>query len=445
MPIKRRNCAVDKNLADMNADLKNDAEIQESGAQRITRREFVGASAAVAATLMAPRVVRAAQMAPLRVGLIGCGGRGTGAARDCVNSAPNVELVALGDLFKDRLDSCRNNLKALGDKNKVTDERCFVGFDAYQKVINSGVDLVMLTTPPGFRPLHIRAAIEAGKHVFAEKPVAVDPAGVRSVIAAAELAAQKNIGFLAGTQYRHHKGYMETIKRVHEGAIGDLVAAHCYYNTGGLWMHPRQPGQSDMEWQCRNWYYFTWLSGDHIVEQHVHNLDVMNWALKSHPLKAMGMGGRQVRTDPTYGNIYDHFTIEYEYPNGVRVTSMCRQMDGCATRVEDHLVGTKGTSNAKSLIRGENAWRFEGEVSNPYVQEHADFIASIRAGKPLNEGVQVAHSSLTAIMGRMSAYTGQEITWEQALNSRLDLVPKTFEMGPLPIEPVAIPGKTKLL
>lgn len=413
---------------------------------RLARREFVQTSAAVAATVLSSRNAVSAVEAPtLRVGLVGCGGRGTGAADDCVNSAPNVEIVALGDLFRDRLDSCRNNLKALGNKVKVTDERCFVGFDAYQKVINSGVDLVLLTTPPGFRPLHIRAAIEAGKHVFAEKPVAVDPVGVRSVLESSELAARKNVGILAGTQYRHHNGYIETIKRVHEGAIGDIVAAQCYFNTGGLWMHPRQPGQSDMEWQCRNWYYFTWLCGDHIVEQHVHNLDVMNWALRSHPVKAMGMGGRQVRTDPTYGNIYDHFTIEYEYPNGVRVTSMCRQMDGCATRVEDHLVGTKGTSNAKSYLRGANAWRFENEVNNPYRQEHSDFITSIRAGKPLNEGVQVAHSTLTAIMGRMSAYTGQEITWEQAMNSPLDLAPKTFEMGSLPIAPVAIPGKARNL
>lgn len=424
----------------------------------LSRREFVKTAAvttaavttaSVTAALLAPRRDAAAAVSaaavPLRVGLIGCGGRGTGAATDCANSSANVEIVALGDLFKDRLDSCRENLKALGDKLKVSDERCFVGFDAYQKVLGSGVDLVLLATPPGFRPLHLRAAIDAGKHVFAEKPVAVDPTGVRSVLESAELAARKNLGLVAGTQYRHHNGYIETIKRVHQGAIGDIVAAQCYYNTGGLWVRPREPGQSDMEWQCRNWYYFTWLSGDHIVEQHIHNLDVINWALGSHPLKALGTGGRQVRTDPTYGNIFDHFTIEYEYPNGVRVMSMSRQMDGCATRVEDRLVGSKGTSDAKSLIRGTMPWRFEGPANNPYQQEHADLIASIRAGKPLNEGKQIAHSTLTAIMGRMSAYTGQEVTWEQAMNSKLDLVPKTFEMGPLPVQPVAVPGKTPLV
>ena len=419
----------------------------DAKAPQITRRDFIRTSAAVTATVLAssrlqPLHAYAAGTDTIRVGLVGCGGRGTGAAGDCVNSSPGVEIIALGDLFRDRLDDCRRNLAGLGDKNKITEDRCFVGWDAYQKVIHSGVDLALLATPPAFRPLHLRAALEAGKHVFMEKPVAVDPAGVRSVIASADLAARKNLAIVAGTQRRHHAGYIETMKRIHDGAIGDIVAAQCYWNQGELWVHPRQSGWSDMEWQVRNWLYFTWLSGDHIVEQHVHNLDVINWALQSPPVNAVGMGGRQVRTAPAYGNIYDHFAIDYEYPNGVHVMSMCRQINGTASNVSERLIGTKGTSNAVSSIRGQTHWRFEGEHNNEYSQEHADLIASIRAGKPLNEGKRIAESTLTAIMGRMSAYTGQEVTWEQALNSPLDLMPRELAFGPLPVAPVAMPGKT---
>src|SRR2546423_790962 len=237
----------------------------------------------------------------IRVGLIGCGGRGTGAAGDCINSNDNVQLVAMGDLFQDHLDDARVKLKdALKENFAVTDDRCFVGFDAYQKVIASDVDLVILATPPGFRPTHIAAAVDAGKHVFAEKPVATDPAGVRKVLAAAEKIKAKELAFVCGTQRRHDVGYNATIKRIHDGAIGELVGGQCYWNQGFLWMKPRQPEWSDMEWQIRNWLYFTWLSGDHIVEQHVHNMDVMNWCFGDHPVSAYGMGGRQVRTDKAY-------------------------------------------------------------------------------------------------------------------------------------------------
>jgi predicted dehydrogenase len=425
----------------------------------LSRREFLQTAVVTTAALgaLGSNYAYAAGSDRLRVGLIGCGGRGTGAAMDCVKAAPGVELVALGDLFQDRLVSCRGHLAALGEKNKVTDERCFVGFDAYQKVIDSPVDLVLLATPPGFRPQHLQAAVQAGKHVFMEKPVAVDPAGVRSVLASAELAAQKRLGIVAGTQRRHHAGYVETIRRIHEGAIGEILTARCYWNQGGLWSRQRQSGWSDVEWQVRNWLYFTWLSGDHIVEQHVHNLDVINWALRAHPLRAVGMGGRQARTDLVYGNIYDHFTIDYEYPNGVHVLSMCRQIDGTTGNISEQIVGTRGTSDAHSSIRGggaggdrsprpiDSSWRFEGRVPNPYTQEHVDLVRSIRAGKPLNEARQVAESSLTAIMGRMSAYTGQEVTWEQAMGSKLDLIPKRLAFGPLPVDPVAMPGKTPLV
>jgi predicted dehydrogenase len=418
------------------------------GAEPLSRRDFLKGSAAVTAAMITSQGLTGAYAAGsdrIRVGLVGCGGRGTGAAGDCVGSAPNVELVAMGDLFGDHLNSSRRRLSRLGEKNKVTDERAFSGFDAYRKVIDSGVDLVLLCTPPAFRPMHLKAAIEAGKHVFMEKPVAVDPAGIRTVIEASDMAAAKKLGVVAGTQRRHQNGYVETMKRIHDGAIGDIVSAQCYWNQGGLWSRERQSGWSDVEWQVRNWLYFTWLSGDHIVEQHVHNLDVINWALRAHPVKALGMGGRQVRTAPVYGNIYDHFTIEYEYPNGARVMSMCRQIEGTASRVSEFLIGTKGTSNPAGSIRGETSWRHEGPRNGPYQQEHTDLINSIRAGKPLNEGRQIAESTLTAIMGRMSAYTGQEVTWEQALGSKLDLVPQQLAFGPMPVEPVAIPGQTKLV
>ncbi|MBV9470766.1 MAG: Gfo/Idh/MocA family oxidoreductase [Abitibacteriaceae bacterium] len=433
----------------------NEPHHSTNGSSTLSRRDFLKATAAVsAAGLMAnlgTNYAHAQGADRLRVGLIGCGGRGTGAAGDCAHAHPSVQIVAMGDMFKDRLDSSRASLKALGDQFKVTDDHCFVGFDAYQKVIDSGVDLVLLATPPAFRPMHLQAAIAAGKHVFAEKPVAVDATGVRSFIATSELAAQKNLAIVAGTIYRRYASFVEVVNRVHAGAIGNIVSAHCYFNVGGLWMHPRQPGWSDMEWQLRDWYYFTWLSGDHIVEQFVHNLDTMNWVMQAHPVSAYGMGGRQVRTDPAFGHIYDHFTIEYEYPNGARLTAMCRQQDGTDSRVTNTVFGTQGVANTQSLgntgstIKGEHPYRFDGEAPNPYVQEHIDLINSIRNGKPLNEGHQVAESTLTAIMGRESAYTGKTVSWDQAINSKLDLMPKKLEFGPLPTPPVAIPGKTPLV
>jgi len=419
----------------------------------MSRRDFLKSSAASAMILGAGTLgfsegVFAAGSDELRVGVIGCGGRGTGAALDAINSSPGVKIVALGDLFKDRVDGCFNRLTGdanLKDKVDITPDRCFTGFDNYEKVMASGVDMVILAAPPGFRPAHLKAAVEAGKHVFMEKPVAVDAPGVRKVMDCAAIARLKKLGIVAGTQRRHQAGYVETMKRIHDGAIGEIVGAQCYWNQGGLWNHGRKPEWTDMEWQARNWLYFTWLSGDHIVEQHVHNLDAVNWAIGAHPVKCVGMGGRQVRTDPAYGSIFDHFTVDYEYPNGARVMSMCRQIDGCASNVSERVVGTKGTSNCANIIRGATDWEFEGPSPSPYVQEHADLIASIRAGKPLNEARRIAESCLTAIMGRMSAYTGQEITWEQALNSKEDLTPAKLEFGPLDVAPVAVPGKTQFI
>jgi predicted dehydrogenase len=298
--------------------------------------------------------------------------------------------------------------------------------------------------------MHLKAAIEAGKNVFMEKPVAVDPVGVRSVIKSSKRAKQKKLAIVAGTQKRYHDPYREVMKRIHNGDIGQVVAGFCYWNMGNLWVKKQLPNWSDMEWQCRNWLYFCWLSGDHIVEQHIHNLDVMNWAIGSHPVKCMGMGGREVRKGPEYGNIFDHFAVEYEYPNGVRVMSMCRQTKGCIDQVSEHVIGTKGHTYTdhpgNCYIEGDNSYKYEGEPIDPYVQEHTHLIESIRSGQPLNEGIQVAESTMTAIMGRMSAYTGRALKWDWAMNaSKLDLSPEKYEFCDIKVRPVPVPGVTKLV
>ena len=419
----------------------------------VTRRDFVrtAAAASIAATFPATFNVFAQGSDAIRVGVIGCGGRGTGAAIDCLKSAPGVEIVALGDLVPDRVESSLARLtKEFPDKVKVTKDRCFAGFDNYKGVLSvPDVNLIVTAAPPGFRPIHVKAAIEAGKHVFMEKPVAVDPVGVRSIIATSDLARQKGLALVAGTQRRHQRRYLEMMRRIQDGAIGEIVGAQVYWNQGDLWVKLREPNMTEIEWQCRNWLYFTWTSGDHIVEQHVHNIDVANWAMGVMPKNVMGMGGRQVRVAPEYGNIFDHFAVEFEYPNGVRVSSMCRQTKGCNDRVEERIVGTKGvawSTSSATRITGAAPWTFEGDEVNPYVQEHIDLIASIRKGAPLNEGRQIAESTLCAIMGRMSAYTGRALSWEWAMNSSmLDLSPKKYEFGPNPVDPAAIPGTTPLI
>lgn len=413
------------------------------------RREFckTAAAASVAAVMPGHLGFFASGSDAIKVGVIGCGGRGTGAALDCLAADPGVEIVALGDLVPDRIESALKTLTGkFPDRIKVPASRQFTGFDNYLGVCSvPDVNLVVTAAPPGFRPIHLKAIVGAGKHVFMEKPVAVDPVGVRSVIASSELAAQKGLAVVAGTQRRHQTSYLELMKRVHDGQIGEIVAAQCYWNMGDLWVKKREPGMSEMEWQCRNWLYFSWLSGDHIVEQHVHNIDVVNWAIGSMPVNVMGMGGRQVRVAPEYGNIYDHFAVEFEYPNGVRVASLCRQTKGSAERVEERIVGTKGVALGSGEIRGEKPWKFAAKETNPYVLEHVDLIASIRSGKPLNEGRQIAESTMCAIMGRMSAYTGRAMSWEWAMKaSALDLSPAKYAFGPNPVHPVAIPGTTLL-
>ncbi|HUT28400.1 MAG TPA: Gfo/Idh/MocA family oxidoreductase [Sedimentisphaerales bacterium] len=437
---------------------KGTTDANRKQGRQFSRRDFVKVSAA-AASLSALASCRTLEktsvFAPgtdrLRVGLIGCGGRGTGAANNCAAAAEGVEIAAMADLFQDRLDSSRKQLEGLGKKCTVTDRSCFVGFDAYKGVIASNVDTVILATPPVFRPIHLKAAIEAGKHVFMEKPVAVDPAGVRSVIASSDLARSKGLGIVAGTQRRHQAPYLEVMKRIHNGDIGEIVAAQCYWNGGAMlnWGPRDNPEWNELERQCRRWYFYCWICGDHIVEQHVHNLDIINWAIGSHPVQCLGMGGREVRTGPEYGNIFDHFAVEYEYPGGVRVMSMSSQINGTTERVGERVVGTKGstyTTRSLGYIEGQNPYKYDGPRVGGMVEEHADLIKSIRDARPINEGQHVAESTLTAIMGRISAYTGRALKWDWVMNaSALDLRPAEYKMGDLAVRPVPVPGKTQLI
>jgi predicted dehydrogenase len=386
--------------------------------------------------------------APLRVGLIGCGGRGTGAAAQALSTAGPVELVAMADLFAERLQgslrSLRDPEQGVHERVRVDPEHIFTGFDAAEKLIASDVDVVLLATPPHFRAQHFASAVAAGKHVFLEKPVAVDGHGVRMALAAAELARQKKLSVVCGLQRHYQNGYRATMQRIKDGAIGELTAARCAWNTGFLWHKERKADWSDMEWQVRNWLYFTWLSGDHIVEQHVHNIDVINWAKGGHPVKACGMGGRQVRTDPKFGNIFDHHAVRFEYADGMWMFSECRQIEGCQNDVSEHLVGTRGRAHMDSerwTIEGQESWTHQGPNNNPYQTEHDELFASIREGRALNDGVMVAESTLTAIMGRMATYSGREVTWQEALESPLHpSTPASYVFGPLANYPVAVPG-----
>jgi predicted dehydrogenase len=420
-----------------------------------TRRDFLKTTAATAAAtslLAAAPAVHAGGSDELKVGLIGCGGRGTGAAVNAVRAGSGIKLWAMGDLFMDQVHNSRNRLKGeLGELVDVSDDRCFAGFDNHQKVIDSGVNVVLLAAPPGFRPMHLKAAVDKGLHIFAEKPVAVDAPGVRAVMAACEEAQKKNLSLVSGLCFRYDHPKRELMSRIHEGAIGDITAIHCSYNTGLLWKKDRQPGWTDMEWQCRNWLYFTWLSGDHNVEQHIHNLDKVAWAMKNqYPVKAVGLGGRQVRTAPEWGHIFDHHAVVYEFANGTKCFSYCRQQAGVANEVSDFLYGTKGVCEVmKHKITGENSWSYKGRrqerKGDMYQNEHDELFASIRSGKPINNGDYMCKSTLMAIMGRMATYTGQVITWDMAMNSQENLMPEKLEFGPLAVAPVAQPGVTKFV
>ncbi len=416
-----------------------------------TRRGFMKQTAIAGAAVLLASKASAADVdpnAPIRVGLVGSGRRGNGAARDCCQAHPGVRIVAQCDLFEDQLKDSRGKLATLGDQYAVTDDTAFTGFDGYKNVIAADVDLVILAVPPAYRAEHLRAAVEAGKHAFIEKPAGTDPQQVKSVIASGEMAAAKGLSIVSGTQRRHDFAYREIVQRIQDGALGDIVSASCYW-VGDYGYYPavlRQEGWSDMEYHNRNWNYFTWIGGDHIVEQHVHNIDVINWVLGAHPVKAVGMGGRSQRTGAEFGHIYDHFSVEFEYPGGVIVQSLCRQNSDTYSRVAEHVAGTKGTSDCRQKITGENSYRWRGDSPSPYVQEHVHLIQAILKGEPINEAKQLAESTMTAILGRMSAYTGQEVTWDFAMNeSTLDLLPSPMAMGPLPAVEIAVPGVTPLV
>jgi predicted dehydrogenase len=442
-----------------------------------TRREFIGKTAGATSALTVAQSAWAAGSDQIKVGLIGCGGRGSGAANQALSTKQEgIVLHAVADAFKEKADGSLSNLRTKhAEKVQVDDSRIFTGLDGYKKVIDS-CDLVILTTPPGFRPYHFEAAINAGKHVFMEKPVAVDSPGVRKVQEMAKIADEKNLKVVVGLQRRYQNCYIEALKQVKEkGIIGDIVSGQVYWNGGGIWFRDKQPGQSELMYQINNWYFFTWLCGDHINEQHIHNIDVANWFIGGHPISAQGMGGREQRTEAKFGQIYDHHYVEYTYANGVRVNSQCRHQSGVYNAVREEFTGTKGkvylinsgacyaTDHAGNII-----WKYrasggdavaEGETKgkkgrrstdpDPYQVEHDTLQAAIRNNTPLNNAYYGAESTMTSVMGRMATYSGKELTWDQALNSKVQHMPAivTAETEP-PVKPdangaypVAIPGK----
>jgi len=444
-----------------------------------SRRDFIKTSsmlvaggAVVGGNLSLARAAHAYGSDAIKIGLIGCGGRGTGAASQAMNTMkkedikPNgeVKLIAMADVFGDRVQAAYRGLKGEhGNFVDVPKERQFVGFDAYQGVLNSDIDLVILATAPGFRPLHFDAAVQAGKHVFMEKPVAADAPGVRRVLEANEEAKRKNLTVACGLQRHHEKAYIETIQRLWDGAIGDLVALRVYWNGGGVWVRPRQENQTELEYQMRNWYYFNWLCGDHINEQHIHNLDVGNWLMKSYPIECNGMGGRQVRTGIDHGEIYDHHFCEYTYANGVKMFSQCRHIEGCWNSVSEFAHGTKGSADISGAkiydAKGEKVWEYGNGGGNGHQEEHYDLFAALRRGETQpNEGDFGAKSTMTAILGRMATYSGKVVKWDEAINSEVALADfDAFEKASwdeldnlVPVQPdehgryaIAMPGKAK--
>ena len=407
----------------------------------ISRRDFGKASAMAGFAMLAARSgIAQTNSDTITIGLIGCGGRGGGAAVNCLQGNDNVKLVAMADAFEDRLKSKRGELEAnkhpkVRGKVDVSDDMCFVGLDAYKKLLATNVDMIIHGTPPYARPMHIEAAVDAGKHIFTEKPIAVDPAGVRQFIAAAKKAEKNKQSFVTGTQRRHETAYLETIKRIHDGEIGDVLSARCYWNGTLPFSHKRKPEWNDLEYRLRNWYNQVWTCGDNIVEQHIHNIDVINWVMNGHPVKVTASGGRAWKpNEERYGDLWDSFSCDFEYENGVHMYSFCRHWNNSANAVFEEVTGSKGKSNCRDMVR---------KRMDPYVQEHIDLLASIRGTGPyLNEGVRTAESTMTAIMGRMAAFTGKEYTWDEALNEDLSIVPAdlSFEKS-YPIGPIAVPGR----
>jgi len=434
---------------------------QKFTAPELTRRSFLKTTSTLAAVASLSPGVFASTDETLKLALIGCGGRGSGACSQALSTSGPIKLIAMADAFKDRLDGSYNELKSNhGDRVDVPEENKFVGLDAYQHAI-AMADVVILSTPPGFRPSHFEEAVKQNKHIFMEKPVAVDGPGVRKVLAAAEEAKKKNLKVAVGLQRHHQKPYIETIKRLHDGGIGDIVAMRAYWNGNTPWVRPRKEleeklgrAPTEMEYQIHNWYYFVWVCGDHIVEQHIHNLDVINWVKQGHPVRAWGMGGRQVRNGIDNGEIFDHHAVEFEYADGSRLSSQCRHMEGCWDSVSEHVQGTKGLCDVSGYrIKGDNSWRFDGDQGkDPYQQEHDDLFAAIRNDTPYAETAEYgAYSTMTAIMGRMATYSGKEVSWDHAINSEIDTFPKVLAWdAPTPTKPdangrypIAVPGRTK--
>ena len=417
------------------------------------RRSFLRTGSLITAASLLPGIAKAqGEGGEIKVALVGCGGRGTGAAAQSLN-CPGTKLVAIADAFEDNVSKAAETLKKqFPDRVDLPAERIFHGFDAYQKAIDAA-DLVLLCTPPGFRPMHFEYAVEKAKHAFVEKPVAVDGPGIRKFIAAAKAADAKNLKVVCGLQRRYQNSYLETLEQVKAGIIGDIINSQVYWSGGGVWTRARQEGMTEMQYQMRNWYYFNWLCGDHICEQHIHNLDVGNWFKGAVPVKANGIGGRTKRIGKDWGEIYDHHYVEYTYADGTTMNSQCKHWNGTWSKVSETIVGTKGTATPGAIkdLAGKIIWRSRGEQNNPYQTEHDVLVKHIIENKPINDAHFTAEATLTAIMGRMATYTGQEVTWEQALNSDLDTMPKTLawdaDPGPKPgadgMYPAPIPGEIK--
>ena len=454
-----------------------------------TRREFVKKSSALivsgAALASGVDIARAAHIAgdeEIKIALIGCGGRGTAAAAQALSTEGKVTLWAMADAFQDKITGALRRISGGQVKNyndesmgsfeescNVPPERQFSGFNGYQKAIDSGVDLVILATPPGFRPLHFEAIVAAGKHAFIEKPLAVDAPGIRRMLAAGKIADEKGLAVGVGLQRHHQAAYIETIKRLQDGAIGDIPLTRVYWNSGGVWVRTRDDfydayghDPTEMEYQMNNWYYFNWLCGDHILEQHIHNIDVSNWLKDAHPVKANGMGGREVRNGRDHGQIFDHHSVEFTYADGSTMLSQCRHMPGCDSLVDEFATGTQGTVHigpgskknpGHQIVTPKGTWTYSGPKADPYQVEHNDLFAAIRKGEHYNEVEYGAHSTMTSILGRMATYSGKEVTWDEGINSQVDLSPAKYDFAADPPVmpdaegnyPIAVPGKTVVI
>jgi len=421
-----------------------------------SRRRFFGTTAAtvglgtIATQEFLSRSAHAAGSDLIKVGLVGCGGRGNGAAGDAMQADPGCRLTAIGEIFENRLDMGKKLLKrTLKDQYEVTEENCFTGWDSCQRVLDTDIDVVLLCTPPGFRPAQMAAAVAAGKHIFCEKPVAVDPVGVRSVIESSRLAEKKGLSLVSGLCWRYDLGVRATVDRIFDGAIGQIQNTQCNYLAGTLWIRNPEPDWTPMHNQVLNWMYYRWLSGDHYVEQFIHSLDKALWLRNDvPPVRCYGLGGRQVRTSPEYGDVYDHFYVVYEWADGTKTYAATRQMEGCFNETEDYIYGLEGSAKLISNeIKGARPWKYayegEGEKPNMYDLEHVALFKSIRDGKPINNGDYMCKSTLMAIMGREACYSGKAITWEQAMQSEQTLVPTELAWGPAPEVDVRVPGKYK--